>query len=71
MQFGAVVQRIGHIPSKDTMLVRFQPALPAKADKINHVSKAKTPVNQGFLLVQKQKCAQNAAFISDKKVRFE
>ena len=25
---GAVVQRIGHIPSKDTMLVRFQPALP-------------------------------------------
>ena len=26
--FGAVVQRIGHIPSKDTMLVRFQPALP-------------------------------------------
>ena len=28
MQFGAVVQRIGHIPSKDTMLVRFQPALP-------------------------------------------
>ena len=25
---GPVVQRIGHIPSKDTMLVRFQPGLP-------------------------------------------
>ena len=23
-----VVQRIGHIPSKDTMLVRFQPRVP-------------------------------------------
>ena len=27
-KLGAVVQRIGHIPSKDTMLVRFQPASP-------------------------------------------
>ena len=25
-----VVQRIGHIPSKDTMLVRFQPGVPKK-----------------------------------------
>ena len=26
--YGVVVQRIGHIPSKDTMMVRFHPALP-------------------------------------------
>ncbi len=28
LSFGVVVQRIGHIPSKDTMMVRFHPALP-------------------------------------------
>ena len=31
--YGAVVQRIGHIPSKDTMLVRFQLASPEVVKK--------------------------------------
>ena len=30
---GAIVQRIGHIPSKDTMLVRFQLASPEVVKK--------------------------------------
>lgn len=39
--FGVVVQRIGHIPSKDTMMVRFHPALPPDM--------LKTPIRAFFL----------------------
>ncbi len=43
MYYGVVVQRIGHIPSKDTMMVRFHPALP-----IDFVNPA--PYERGILI---------------------